>query len=65
MHLVVSGIDEPVGKVVGRYKRAGTTALREDEFAGRVWTKGYDKGYCFDEKSLRSRAAYVSGHRNG
>jgi len=48
--------------VAGRYKRAATTALRANGFVERVWTKGYDKRYCFDEESLRNRIGYVQGH---
>jgi len=62
VHLVAGGIDETVGKVAGRYKRAATTALRANGFVEKVWTKGYDKRYCFDEESLKSRIGYVQGH---
>lgn len=27
-----------------------------------IWTDGYDKRYCFDEASLRSRIRYVERH---
>ena len=62
VHLVVGCIDETVGKVTGRYKRAATVALRTNGLIGRAWTKGYDKRYCFDEKSLRARVNYVRTH---
>jgi hypothetical protein len=62
VHLVVENINEPVGVVAGRYKRAATCALQVDGFEGKVWTKGYDKRYCFDEASLKARVDYVNGH---
>jgi REP element-mobilizing transposase RayT len=62
VHLVVGVIDEPAGKIAGRYKRAATKALRESGFTDKVWTRGYDKRYCFDEKSLCARMAYVEKH---
>jgi len=65
VHLVANRIDQPPGKVAGRYKKAATTALRENGLAGPVWTKGYDKRFCFDEKALQSRIAYVRRHEGG
>jgi len=62
VHLVAGCIDETVGKVAGRYKRAATTALRVNGFVGKVWTKGYDKRYCFDEEALKNRIGYVQEH---
>ncbi len=62
VHIVANRIDEKIGKVAGRYKRAGTAALKENGFIGKVWTKGYDKRFCFDEKSLRDKINYVRRH---
>jgi REP element-mobilizing transposase RayT len=62
VHLVVNCIDEEIGRVAGRYKRAATFALRENGFEGKVWTRGYDKRYCFDVESLEARMRYVGRH---
>ena len=62
VHLVVSNSDEMVGKVTGRYKRVAAKALRVNGFGEKVWTKGYDKRYCFDEGALKKRIDYVRGH---
>jgi len=62
VHVVVGCIDERMDKVVGRYKRAATVALRGQGFAGAVWTRGYDKRYCFDEQALMNRIKYVLRH---
>ena len=62
VHMVVDVIDEPIETSVARYKRAATKALRAKGITGKVWTKGYDKRYCFDEKSLCARIDYVKGH---
>lgn len=62
VHVVADNIDEDLGKVAGRYKRAGTMALRRKGFVGRVWTKGYDKRFCFDKKALEERIRYVQRH---
>ncbi len=61
-HMVVDVIDEPIETAVARYKRAGTKALRAKRIKGRIWTRGYDKRFCFDEKSLYARIDYVKKH---
>ena len=63
VHVVVDVIDEPIETAVARYKRAVTKALRAEGITGKVWTRGYDKRYCFDEESLRARVEYVRGHK--
>jgi REP element-mobilizing transposase RayT len=62
VHLVLENIDESVGVIVGIYKAAATKALREKGFAGKVWTRGYDKRYCYDDGELEARMEYVNGH---
>ena len=63
VHMVVDVIDEPIETAVARYKRAGTKALLAKGITGKVWTRGYDKRFCFDQKSLRKRMKYVEGHK--
>ena len=62
VHIVAKNIDEPIDKIVGRYKAAATKTLTKTGFEGKVWTRGYDKRFCFDEKSLNKRIAYVQKH---
>ena len=62
IHVVVDCIDEAIETVVARYKKAARQALNVNGFLGRVWTRGYDKRYCFDEKSLKDRIGYVHRH---
>jgi hypothetical protein len=63
VHVVIEGGGKPVDKIVSRFKNAAYYALREHGVEGRVWTSGYDKRFCFDEKSLRKRIEYVEGHK--
>lgn len=62
VHMVVDVIDEAIETAVARYKRAATKALRAKGIRGKVWTRGYDKRYCFDERSLQDRIEYVQRH---
>ncbi len=62
VHIVAEYIPKPIGMVVTHYKNAAQVALRRMGLTGRVWTKGFDKRYCFDEKILRKRIDYVNSH---
>ena len=59
VHIVIEYDACPISQVVQVYKNVSTVALKKDGFCGKVWTKGYDKRYCFDEKSLKARIDYV------
>jgi len=43
--------------------RGENAALQKSGYDGKVWTRGYDKRFCFDQKGLRERTKYVEGHR--
>ncbi|MCA9240298.1 MAG: hypothetical protein KDA37_08870 [Planctomycetales bacterium] len=58
-HFVIGATRHAVGVISKCAKDAARYALR----AGRpIWTDGYDKRFCFDEKSLRHRVRYVERH---
>jgi REP element-mobilizing transposase RayT len=62
VHIVIKYSGRPVEELVRIFKNSAAAALRGNEFKGRVWTRGFDKRFCFDEKSLRNRIEYVKGH---
>jgi REP element-mobilizing transposase RayT len=62
VHLVADNIPRPIGVVVQRYKSCAVRALRKKGVEGRVWTKGFDKRYCFDGNSLQQKIDYVNSH---
>ena len=59
IHIVAEYVPQPIGKVVAFYKKAGRLALKTLGHNGKLWTRGYDKRFCFDEESLRRRIRYV------
>ena len=63
-HLVVKNIDMPIGQVVSHYKNAARLAIKKLGFNGKLWTQGFDKRYCMDEKELAVKIAYVHKHKN-
>jgi hypothetical protein len=59
VHFVVGPTSRPIGDVVKCAKDAARYGLRP----GRpMWTAGYDKRFCFDERSVRARIRYVERH---
>jgi REP element-mobilizing transposase RayT len=62
VHLVGEYIPKPIAVIVAYYKKAGRLALKENGIVGKVWTKGYDKRYCFDQKTLQREIQYVQNH---
>lgn len=63
VHIVAERIAESIEMVVSRYKNAATLALRKDGFVTRVWTRGFDKRFCFDGQQLKRRTEYVQAHQ--
>ena len=63
VHVVIEVGGKSVDKIMSRLKNVAYYALRERGAEGRIWTSGYDKRFCFDEKSLRERIEYVEGHK--
>jgi len=63
VHIVLGYGGRPIEETVRIYKNTASAALCKSGFERRVWTKGYDKRFCFDEKSLMKRIKYVEGHK--
>ena len=61
IHIVVQNTAQPIGNMVAYYKKAGRLAIKATGHTGKLWTRGYDKRYCFDEASLEARIKYVQG----
>ena len=60
VHFVVGASEHSFGTIVKCAKDAVRNGLRP----GRpIWTTGYDKRFCFDEKSIRARVRYVERHK--
>jgi REP element-mobilizing transposase RayT len=60
LHLVVSYIPKPIDFVVQHYKAAGLIALRKAGIQCKIWTKGFNTRYCFDEHTLQQKINYVT-----
>ena len=62
VHIVGEPCPESISQIVQRYKRVSTYTLQKNGFNGKVWTKGYDKRYCFSTRDLKTRIDYVLRH---
>lgn len=62
IHIVVESIGKSCGYSVGRFKKAATKALRKYGFTDMVWTKGFDKRYCYHHCELETKIRYVQRH---
>ena len=52
----------PISKMVAYYKKTARIALKATGLTGKVWAKGYDKRFCFDQASVQQRIEYVQKH---
>jgi len=62
VHIVVQYIPQPIYKIVAHYKKAARIALKAEGHNGKLWTRGYDKRFCFDEMTLNEKIKYVQSH---
>jgi REP element-mobilizing transposase RayT len=62
VHIVVEYTRQPISKIVAYYKKYARLALKAAGLQGKLWTKGYDKRFCFDRTSLEQRIQYVQNH---
>jgi len=64
VHIVAERTNEFIEKVVSFYKNAARLVLRSNDFIGRIWTKGFDKRFCFNREELEKKIKYVKDHHN-
>ncbi|MGA2915839.1 MAG: transposase [Sedimentisphaerales bacterium] len=62
IHIVAENNRIPINQAVKRYKNVATAALKRTGLNTKLWTKGFDKRFCFTEKQLKHRIEYVNKH---
>ena len=62
VHLVVGSGNELIESAVSRYKNVATSVLKKTGLTKRVWTRGFDKQFCFDDGELKKKIEYVQRH---
>lgn len=64
VHIGARAHSQSIEELVGRYKSLTTRGLWRQGRKGRIWTKGYDKRFCFTEAEFVTRIGYVEDHKN-
>ena len=62
VHLILENTKKPIGMAVSQYKNAARIALSKAGVNSKLWTRGFDKKYCFNEDELRNKIRYVEKH---
>jgi REP element-mobilizing transposase RayT len=62
VHLVAEPCKFSIEDAVSRYKNKATLSLRKFGRPDRLWTKGFDKRFCFTLADLAARIDYVEKH---
>jgi len=62
IHLAARPCDKSIEYIVSMYKSAATRALRCYGRTGIIWTKGFDKRFCFTQDDLTRKIAYIRSH---
>ena len=65
VHIVAGVSAESIEQAVHRCEYSATWALRKFVSQGKIWSKGFDKRFCFTDKELENKVRYVRSHNNG
>lgn len=64
VHLVLDKGSETIESSAKLYKQITAYALKQNGSNGRIWTRGYDKRFCYREDELQRRIQYVNDHND-
>lgn len=65
VHLVAVPCCESIEEIVSRYKNVAMFALYNLGREGRIWTRGFDKRFCFTEDEFNTKTNYAQKHNTG
>ncbi|MBW8017917.1 MAG: hypothetical protein FVQ82_17235 [Planctomycetes bacterium] len=65
IHIVAENADIEIADAVSRYKNNTSHVMRKSGFEGKVWAKGCDKRFCYDDDKLQALIEYVQRHFEG
>jgi REP element-mobilizing transposase RayT len=64
VHIVAEPCRQTIEEIVSRYKNKAMFELRKTNHVGRIWTRGFDKRFCFSAEDLAARIDYVNKHHH-
>jgi REP element-mobilizing transposase RayT len=62
IHLLVEKNQNSIETTAALYKTAARKALYKTGLEGKIWSKGFDKRFCFNEQELDRRIEYINRH---
>jgi REP element-mobilizing transposase RayT len=62
VHLLAKPHQQPIEDIIGRYKSITTRLFWEYGRKGKIWTRGFDKRFCFTETEIATRIVYIQKH---
>lgn len=63
IHLVANKGNESIENAVSRYKNVSSSALKKTGLTKRIWTRGFDKRFCFSDEHLEQKIKYAHHHK--
>lgn len=64
VHIAARPCGKSIERIVSMYKSIATRALRCYGRGEKIWTKGFDKRFCFTENDFNNKIAYIRNHEN-
>jgi REP element-mobilizing transposase RayT len=62
IHLLAEVSAESIEKAVHRYKYSATAALRNYVSQNKIWSKGFDKRFCYCKNEIEQKIKYIQNH---
>jgi len=62
VHLLLWFSPIPIGRLISRFKNISTSVLKNNGRSGRVWTRGFDKRFCYDNDHFNTYITYINDH---
>jgi REP element-mobilizing transposase RayT len=62
VHLLAKPNQQSIEDIIRRYKNITTRAFWEYGRKGKIWTRGFDKQFCYTIKELTARIIYIQKH---
>ena len=59
VHIVIGSTNESIENTVSRYKNVATCALKKAGLTERIWTRGFNKRFCYSSEELSTKIEYV------
>jgi REP element-mobilizing transposase RayT len=63
IHIAARDCERSIEQIVSMYKSIATRTLKKYGRTGKVWTKSFDKRFCFTEEDFSKKMRYIKNHK--